>query len=145
MNRLLEGRVAVVTGASSGIGAATAVAFAEAGAQVVITGRDRARLAETEAAIAAVGGTSASVAGDLGDPAFSHQVIDHGEERLGPINVVANVAGTITRGDSQNQPATRQHICGCSRLGNMSRMTQWQNDIGHAECDRFSLRRKQAQ
>jgi NAD(P)-dependent dehydrogenase (short-subunit alcohol dehydrogenase family) len=99
MNRPLEGRVAVVTGASSGIGAATAVAFAEAGAQVVITGRDRARLAETEAAIAAVGGTSASVAGDLGDPAFSHQVIDHGEERLGPINVVANVAGTITRGD----------------------------------------------
>lgn len=61
----LAGRTAVVTGSTSGIGAATAHRLAERGARVVITGRDAARGADVVAAITATGGSAVFVAGDL--------------------------------------------------------------------------------
>lgn len=64
-NRPLEGRVALVTGASQGIGAATAIALAGAGAHVVLTARTVKKLEEVEDAIHAAGGTSTIAPVDL--------------------------------------------------------------------------------
>ena len=65
----LTGRVAIVTGGSSGIGQGMAVALARAGAQVVLIARDARRLEESAAALRAQGGQAAWVSADLGDRA----------------------------------------------------------------------------
>jgi len=67
MTKPLEGRLALVTGASKGIGAATARALAEAGAHVVLTGRDVRGLEAVEDSIHAVGGNSTIAPVDLGE------------------------------------------------------------------------------
>ncbi|MBJ3775625.1 SDR family oxidoreductase [Acuticoccus mangrovi] len=82
----LEGRTALVTGASSGIGAATATALAEAGAAVLATGRDAARLAEVAAAA-----TVRTLAGDLTDPTFVAALA----EAAGPVDILVNNAGAL--------------------------------------------------
>jgi NAD(P)-dependent dehydrogenase (short-subunit alcohol dehydrogenase family) len=63
-------RVALVTGAGRGIGRATALQLAQAGCDLVITGRDAQRLASTVAALQALGAHAQAVAGDLHDEAF---------------------------------------------------------------------------
>ena len=67
-NSSLTGRTAVVTGSTSGIGAATAHALAALGARVVVTGRDAARGAQVVSEIGAAGGSALFVAGDLTAP-----------------------------------------------------------------------------
>ena len=67
-NQSLAGRTAVVTGSTSGIGAATAHTLAQHGARVVVTGRDPARGADVAAAITSAGGSAVFVAGDLTGP-----------------------------------------------------------------------------
>ena len=100
VQRPLDGKVALVTGATSGIGAATAVAYAQAGARVMLTGR-RADAAEaTAATIAGSGGEVAVHLGDVADSAFSAEVVAATVETFGRLDVVANVAGVITRGDA---------------------------------------------
>jgi NADP-dependent 3-hydroxy acid dehydrogenase YdfG len=69
MNKPFSGKTAVVTGASSGIGRATALTLAQAGAAVVIHGRRKARLDEVASEIAALGGTALTVTGDAGNEA----------------------------------------------------------------------------
>lgn len=96
---MLAGKVAIVTGASSGIGAATAVAFAAAGAKVVITGRNRDGIDATRTAIDAVAGESSSLLGDVGESSFCGALVDHAVDHFGALHVLANVAGTISRGD----------------------------------------------
>ncbi len=98
--RTLVGRVALVTGATSGIGSATARAFAEAGAQVVLSGRSSAGAETTAAAIAAVGGDTRIKLGDVTDSAFCDELVRFAVDEFGRLDVVANVAGTITRGDA---------------------------------------------
>jgi 3-oxoacyl-[acyl-carrier protein] reductase len=68
MNRLLEGKTAIVTGASKGIGRATAELFAEDGANVVLTARGKMALDETVAAITSAGGDAVGVLADSADP-----------------------------------------------------------------------------
>lgn len=97
---LLDGKVAIVTGATSGIGAATAKAFADAGANVVLSGRSTAGAEATSAAIAAVGGDTRIMLGDVTDSAFCDELISFAAAEYGRIDVLANVAGTITRGDA---------------------------------------------
>jgi 2,3-dihydro-2,3-dihydroxybenzoate dehydrogenase len=97
---LLRGKVAIVTGATSGIGAATAMAFAEAGAKVVVSGRSSAGAESTAALIASIEGDSRIMLGDVTDPVFCDELVAFAVAEFGRVDVLANVAGTITRGDA---------------------------------------------
>ncbi len=97
---VLEGKVAIVTGATSGIGAATAMAFAEAGANVVVSGRSTTGAESTAALIASIDGDSRIMLGDVTDPAFAEELVAFAASEYGRLDVLANVAGTITRGDA---------------------------------------------
>jgi 3-oxoacyl-[acyl-carrier protein] reductase len=90
----LTGRVALVTGASRGIGAAIAQALAEAGANVAINYRNRATEAEGVAAqITAIGRRSITVAADVSKSAAVTTMVRTIEDKLGPIDILINNAG----------------------------------------------------
>ncbi len=90
----LAGRRAVVTGASSGIGRAIALAYAAAGADLLVTyNRSEAEAAGTAAAIRAQGVQSAVAQADLGDPAAVERLVAEAFERLGRVDVWVNNAG----------------------------------------------------
>lgn len=88
-------RAAVVTGASSGIGLATAVAFAEVGHPVVLGARRLDRLEETAAKIRADGGEALALPLDLADDASIDHFATVAEERLGPVEIVVSNAGEV--------------------------------------------------
>lgn len=89
----VEDRVAVVTGGSSGIGRGIAVAFARAGMRVVVTGRDEARLRDTETDLAAAGLEVDALAVDVTDLDAMHAAADEVEHRHGAVDVLVNNAG----------------------------------------------------
>ena len=92
----LHDRVALVTGASTGLGAAIAVALAEAGAGVVCHGNTRSPETTCER-IKHNGGVAHAISGDLGQPKTPAQLIDQTVERFGRIDILINNAGTIRR------------------------------------------------
>jgi 3-oxoacyl-[acyl-carrier protein] reductase len=94
----LKDRVALVTGSSRGIGAAIATTFAQAGARVVLHGRDEAALAEVHARITGLGGEATSVTGDVtvaGDLARMREQIMASYGHLDVL--VANAGSTMSR------------------------------------------------
>ncbi|MFM7321229.1 MAG: SDR family NAD(P)-dependent oxidoreductase [Armatimonadota bacterium] len=94
----LEGRTALVTGSSSGIGQAQAVALAEAGATVAIHGSNPDKIAETTRLIEAVGGTChASLVPLDGERDTCRRLVDDAAEALGGLDIVINCAGTNRR------------------------------------------------
>lgn len=94
----LDGRVAVVTGANTGIGQGIAVALAEAGADVVAVGRSDP--AETGEAVRATGRRFHAVSADLSTIEPVQRVIDEAAEAFGSVDVLINNAGIIRRADS---------------------------------------------
>src|SRR4051794_35506571 len=94
----LHDRVALVTGSSRGIGAAIAVRFAQAGARMVLHGRDTAALAAVEARITDAGGRAMSVTGDVTLAADLAAMRAQILERYGPVEIlVANAGSTGSR------------------------------------------------
>ena len=99
MDRLLEGRVAIVTGASRGIGAAIATRFAEEGARVAVSARtlepdDRyeGSLRETVQSITAAGGEAIALQCDLSKPSDRVQLVASTAAALGPVDILVNNA-----------------------------------------------------
>jgi short-subunit dehydrogenase len=88
-----SGRVVVVTGASSGLGAAVARAFALCGAAVVVTARREERLRALVEEIEAAGGRAAWLAGDAGEESTAEAVVELAVERFGRVDVLVNNAG----------------------------------------------------
>ena len=94
----LTGKVAAITGAGRGIGAAAAVALAEAGADVVISARTESDLAEVAAKVAATGRTAHPVVADLADPAAASALACAAVAAFGRLDIVVNnVGGTYPR------------------------------------------------
>ena len=95
----LEGRVALVTGGTKGIGAATAIALARRGLDVAINGRhddDEAR--QTMAAVEALGRRCALVVADVGRPEQATRCVAETIEKLGTIDVLVHSAGGVVPG-----------------------------------------------
>jgi NAD(P)-dependent dehydrogenase (short-subunit alcohol dehydrogenase family) len=93
----LTGRVAVVTGGSSGIGAEMASALSRAGARVVLVARDAERLDRAVDALRADGGQAARVSADLADRASVGRAADQAAEAFGPPDILVNCAGVNLR------------------------------------------------
>jgi NAD(P)-dependent dehydrogenase (short-subunit alcohol dehydrogenase family) len=91
-----EGKIAMVTGASSGLGARFAKALAAAGAQVVLASRRIERLKELRAEIEAEGGAAHVVALDVTDLGSIKSAIAHAETEAGPIDILVNNSGVST-------------------------------------------------
>jgi NAD(P)-dependent dehydrogenase (short-subunit alcohol dehydrogenase family) len=92
MNGTLADQVAIVTGASRGIGAATARALADAGATVALAARDAARLEQLAAEIEAAGGTALSVPTDIGDPDDVERMVARTLDAFGRLDIAVNNA-----------------------------------------------------
>ena len=96
--RPLSGQVAVVTGASSGLGQATAHRLAADGAAVALLARRADDLLSTQTAIAELGGTALALPTDLGDTAAIEAVVARVVAELGRIDVLVNAAATDVPG-----------------------------------------------
>ena len=90
----LTGKVAIVTGASRGIGAAIAHAFAQAGAQVVLASRKQEPLDAVAAEIRAAGGTATAVAAHTGDDAAVEALVARAVDEYGGVDILVNNAAT---------------------------------------------------
>ncbi|HMP56085.1 MAG TPA: SDR family NAD(P)-dependent oxidoreductase, partial [Novosphingobium sp.] len=102
MTKPLAGRVALVTGASSGIGEATALSLAKAGAAVAISARRADRLAGLVSRIEAAGGTALALAGDMTVEVQAVQSVEDTVAKLGRIDILINSAGVMQAGGIEN-------------------------------------------
>ena len=94
----LSGCVALVTGASSGIGQATAAELAALGAKVVVVARRKDRLDELVARIQAAGGTANAIAADITDEAAAQQAVAQTVDLHGRLDILVNNAGVMLLG-----------------------------------------------
>ncbi len=97
MNRL-QGKVAIITGGNSGVGAATAQKFAAEGAKVVITARREAPLLEVAQKIREAGGEVLPVVSDISKAEDAKKVLDATLEAFGKVDILINNAGVLDEG-----------------------------------------------
>lgn len=101
-DKQFEGKVAFVTGATSGIGQACAMAFAKAGAKVVCVGRKEDALADVGRNIREAGAEPLTIQADLAVEEESTRSVAHAVEVFGGIDVLVNAAGHISSGTIEN-------------------------------------------
>jgi len=101
----LDGRLALVTGSSAGIGLALARGLGQAGASVVLNGRDAARLADAQKQLRAEGLTAHALGFDVTDAASVNTAIETIERDIGPIEILVNNAGMQRRAAFQDYDA----------------------------------------
>jgi NAD(P)-dependent dehydrogenase (short-subunit alcohol dehydrogenase family) len=94
----IAGEVAVITGGASGIGRGTALALARAGADIVLADVNDARLAATQAEVAALGRRVLAVQCDVSEDADVEALARRAEDEIGPPGIVMNNAGVVLRG-----------------------------------------------
>ena len=91
----LDGKVAIITGASSGIGEATAEALAAEGASVVVAARREDRLSDLVERINGNGGKALSVSADVTDEGQAHELIQRAKSEFGRVDILVNNAGVM--------------------------------------------------
>lgn len=91
----LKGKVAIITGASSGIGYATAKLFAREGAKLVLAGRNRAKLDELLSDLHSADGQAVALEGDVRDEAFAQALVNLAITQYGGLDVAFNNAGCL--------------------------------------------------
>lgn len=91
-------KVAIVTGASSGIGEATALALAVEGATVVIAARRSDRLQDLETRITGTGGKALSITADISDEAQVEALVNQTHAKFGRVDILINNAGVMLLG-----------------------------------------------
>jgi NAD(P)-dependent dehydrogenase (short-subunit alcohol dehydrogenase family) len=95
VSKRLEGKVALITGASSGIGHATAQLFAAEGARLVVGARRQAELDKLVTGIVAAGGQAVALAGDVRDENYAKALVALAVEHYGRLDIAFNNAGTL--------------------------------------------------
>ena len=95
----LKGKTALVTGASRGVGYATAVRLVQLGCNVVITARTEKRLEQSKAKLEAMGGNVEAVAGDVGNMNDAQSMVQAAIDRFGSLDLLINNAGISMRGN----------------------------------------------
>jgi len=98
LSRSIASRTALLTGAASGMGRATAQLFADEGAAVAVSDLDGDGAAAVASEIEAAGGRALGLQLDVGDPEEIRKVVDDVRSRLGPIDILVNNAGVIGAG-----------------------------------------------
>ena len=98
----LSNKVAIITGATSGIGKTTAILFAQEGAKVVMTGRRRERGEEVTSEIQALGGICQFIQADHTDPEACSRVVERTLDAYGRIDILFNNAGIVTSGIAES-------------------------------------------
>lgn len=92
---MLDGKVALITGASQGLGKALALAYAEAGAKIVINSRSEGSIEPVAEEVESKGAEVLSVAADVSDSKDARRLVDAAVERFGRIDVLVNNAGVL--------------------------------------------------
>ena len=114
----LTGRVALVTGASQGLGRRFAQVLAGHGAAVGLAARQVEKLEDVKAAIAAAGGRAACVALDVTDAAAIERALDQVEDALGPVGILVNNAGVaVSKGVLEQTEADWDRVVGTNLKG----------------------------
>lgn len=98
MDGTLAGKIALVTGASSGIGEAVALALAARGSCVAVAARRAERLHDLVRRIETAGGAAMALPGDVADPAFASRIVEDAVKRFGRLDILVNSAGVMPEG-----------------------------------------------
>jgi NAD(P)-dependent dehydrogenase (short-subunit alcohol dehydrogenase family) len=100
MTGSLAGKVALITGATSGIGAACAVEFARCGASIALVGRDAAKGAAVQAEVRAEGRRAELICGNVEDATFCETAVAETLHKFGRLDILVNSAGVNNRGNA---------------------------------------------
>jgi len=98
----LAGKVAVITGASSGIGAATAKLFAQRGASLVLTGRNQENLEKVASACASAAGKPLTIIANLDQEKEVENIVKETVDKMGSLDILVNNAGILEMGTIEN-------------------------------------------